>query len=215
MTELNLALTGDLAAYFKQVNAAVDRGIRGGLRRTTFGMRNGIRTRIRRSGGFNTRFDQLVVASVKGRGLDAVGTVRSVARYDKGARTGPVDLVSLFSQGATIRAANGEWLAVPTGRGPITRARGKARLATPREAESYGFKLTFIRENQNRAVIINAPRREVWWVLVKRITLRKRYDLDPYVDKWSARFPQILADEVNKAHDRSPNLQQLSARLNG
>lgn len=212
MTELTLATRGQLGLYFKKINAAVDKGVRSGLRRTTFGMRNGIRTRIRRSGGFKTNFARLVVASVKGRGLDAVGTVRSVATYDKGNRAQPVDLVTLFSQGATIRAANGEWLAIPTGQGPITRARGKARLATPKEAAGYGFKLAFISSGNGRGVIINTARNQVWWVMVKKVTLRKRYDLDPYVQRWVPRFPAILAEEVNKAYDEAPGLKQLSER---
>lgn len=216
MSELSLAVSGELSLYFKKINAAVDQGVRAGLRRTTFGMRNGIRTRIRRSGGFKTNFARLVVASVKGRGLDAVGTVRSVATYDKGNRAQPVDLVTLFSQGATLRAAKGKWLAIPTGHGPLKPGgRGRSRYATPSEALSLGNQLTFIPAGNGRAVLVNKARNVVTHVLIRQATLRKRYDLDPYVQRWVPRFPQILAEEVDKAYETTPGLKQLDARISG
>lgn len=208
--ELKLALDGNLQRWFDEAARSIDRGQRGALRRVTGNIGRGVQRRVK-SGGFKTNFAKLVKYSVKNERNEPYGEIRSVATYSKGQRTGPVDLVQLFAQGETIRAKNGSWLAIPTAQAPLKRGKGR-RQASPSEAKQYGFKLAFIPAGPGKAVIINVPRKQVWWVLVKKIDLRKRYELNDVVDRWVNRFDEVLAQEIIKAFEKNRRLAEFEGR---
>src|SRR6266498_1287121 len=103
--QLSLAIHGDLRVWAKEVARVVDSGGRVALRRTTLGLRNNVRGKVRAAGFKSPGLSKAVAAKVTGRGADLEGRVYSVVRYKAGGlRRQAVDLITLFSEGATIRA---------------------------------------------------------------------------------------------------------------
>ncbi len=210
---IGIAIRGDLVKWAVAVNAVVEKGAQAGLRRTVFGLRNGVQHSIRAAGFRKAGLAKLVSAKVTGKGEDLEGRVRSVARYKTSTyRAQPVDLVALFGEGATVTAANGRWLAIPTGNGPRKPGRGD-RWATPREMAAIGWRVGIAQSGPGKAVVLAAPagmqQRLVTHVLVRRVTLRKRYDLDAVVGRWAPRLPELMAIEINKAADASAELRRI------
>ena len=206
---IGVAIRGDLRKWAVAVNAAVEKGTRAGLRRTVSGLRNGVRRSIRAAGFKKPGLVRLVSGKVTGKGEDIEGRVRSVARYKAGAtRAAPVDLVALFGEGATVTAPGGRWLAIPTGNGPPKPSgRGGNRFATPREMAALGWKIGIAKSGAGKAV--GGRERVVTHVLVRQVTLRKRYDLDAVVGRWVPRLPELMAIEINKAADASAELRRI------
>jgi hypothetical protein len=211
--QLGLAVRGDLRAWTKEVANVVDAGGRAALRRATFGLRNNVRGRIRRAGFKSGGLAKAVAAKVSGRGLDLEGRVYSVARYKAGGfRRQSFDLIALFSEETTITPA-GNWLVIPTGEGPRKAGRGD-RSATPGELEAMGWKIAVIPAKRagNLVVVASWPgaagARVVTHVLVPRVTLRSRYDLQGAINLWVPRLPELLATEINKRADASPTLMR-------
>src|SRR5690606_29278018 len=113
--------------------------------------------------------------------------------------SGTVDLLLVFDEGALITGRGGKWLAIPTGIAPLKSGRGGARRATPAEA---GLNLVFLPAGSNRGVLVDPGSREVLYVLVKQVRVRKRIDLDRVFQARSARlvdqFFRTLAREDEK-----------------
>lgn len=196
---LELAIRGELGAWTAALAKSVEAGARRALRRVTYGMRSNLRGRIRRAGFRRPGLARAIAAKVDAAHLE--GRVYSVARYRAGGqRSQPVDLVQLYAQGATITAANGRFLAVPTGDGPQRSGRGGSRPATPKELADMGWKTAVIpARGGNMVVLATAPggTKVVTHVLVRQVGLRKRYDLAAGVTLWQGRMPAILAESID------------------
>ncbi len=203
---LELAIRGELGAWTAALAKSVEAGARRALRRVTYGMRSNLRGRIRRAGFRRPGLARAIAAKVDAAQLE--GRVYSVARYRAGGqRSQPVDLVQLYAQGATITAANGRFLAVPTGEGPQRSGRGGSRPATPKEIADLGWKIAVISSRGGTAVsrggtavvLATAPggTKVVTHVLVRQVGLRKRYDLAAGVTLWQGRLPAILAESID------------------
>lgn len=202
---LELAIQGRLKEFMDANAASIQEGTRKALRRITGGIRTGVRNQIKRGGFAKGSLDRLVVASVKGTDGDAVGKVRSVAIYGQGPyRRQKVDLVRLYSEGATITAAGRAMLAVPTGRGPATRGRGR-RWMTPGEMKDAGMETKIVGTTDGKAVVI--WQEVVTHVLVPRVTIRKRYDYQQVLTRWKPRLGPVLAQEIDKAAAKRPVLR--------
>ena len=149
---------------------------------------------------------------VAGKGANVEGVVYSKAIYSTGRMRpgGPVDLVQLFAQGATIHAASGTWLAIPTEYAPVAGGRGVKRRTSPAEMQAMGIKLVFLPSGRDRAVAVrrDGGRSVVTHVLVRQVILRKRFDVESAVNSYVAQFPEILAREINAAAESSAVLQR-------
>lgn len=195
----------DMRRMMRDDLTAVARAATTSVRRATLGSRRDIQKQLRRSLTLGRRLsggsmDQLVRAWVeprRGNRLDPKGRVYSRARYRR--PSGTVDLLLVFDEGALITGRGGKWLAIPTGNAPLKSGRGGARRATPGEA---GLNLVFLPAGSNRGVLVDPGSREVLYVLVKQVRVRKRIDLDRVFQARSARlvdqFFRTLAREDEK-----------------
>jgi hypothetical protein len=206
---------GNLGAFLRAQAAAVEKGGGRALRRVTGGIRGQIRRDIGRASfaGGGKGLARAVRSRVRGKGADVEGIVYSKATYKASARRpgGPVDLVQLFGQGATIRAASGGWLAIPTENAWVKSGRGpRGQRMTPAEMIAAGAKLAFLPAGGGRmvAVIRHLGASFVTHVLVRQVSLRKRYDLQSAVDRWVGRMPEIMTDEINRAAEGSRVLER-------
>lgn len=200
MTQLDLAIRGELSTWTAAVAKSVEAGARRALRRATFGLRTNLRGRIRRAGFRSPGLAAALAAKVDAQQLE--GRVYSVARYRAGGqRTQPLDLIQLYSEGATIQAASGSFLAIPTGLGPQRQAgRGRMRRATPQEIGEMGWKIAILPARGGKMVVLAtlpSGAKVVTHVLVRQVSLRKRYDLDGGIALWQGRLPAILAESID------------------
>lgn len=89
---------------------------------------------------------------------------------------GRADLLKVFDEGATITAAGGKWLAIPTAKAPVkSGGRGGLRAATPAES---GMRFTFV-PISDRLAMLRERRAQypVYW-LVRKVRIRKRINVD-------------------------------------
>ena len=181
------------------VTGAIRKKIAGNIRRA------GFRRRRRRPGAGGALARRRQGRRRRGRRL-LQGDLRA-GRMRPG---GPVDLVQLFAQGATIHAASGTWLAIPTEYAPVAGGRGVKRRASPAEMQAMGIKLVFLPSGPDRAVAVrrDGGRSVVTHVLVRQVILRKRFDVESAVNSYVAQFPEILAREINAAAESSAVLQR-------
>lgn len=133
------------------------------------------------------------------------------------------ELISAHTEGATIRAANGVYLAVPTKNVP----RRRNRLATPAEVLAlYGVETFNIVRGRGGNLLLMVPavrsRKGNSWrrassirtgrqgrkaemvlmfVLVRQVTLRKRLDWPRIADEIGREWPAILGQEVAREMD--------------
>lgn len=196
---LDLALSGDLARWTKDLGTAVNVGSTKALRITTFGMRKNLRQRITRAGFKSPGLSRALAAKV----TREEGRVYSVARFRAGAtRSVDVDLIAVFQQGTTITGNNARYVAIPTGQGPRGTGRSSRRFARPAELAALGWRATTIQsKGGNLLVLATSPNglKIITHVLVRQVSLRARYDLEPGVKLWEDKFFSILAGEVNQA----------------
>ena len=90
-------------------------------------------------------------------------------------------------------------------------ARGpRGQQMTPREMIAAGQKLAFLPAGAGRlvAVLKRGGTSVVTHVLVRQVSLRKRYDIQSVVDRYAAQFPEIIAREINAAADASAVLRR-------
>ena len=204
MSQLKLAVLGNLQEYTAKLAKAVEAGCNRAVRRCTFGLRANLRGRVRRAGFRSPGLSKALAAKVDRSQLE--GRVYSVARYGAGAnRSGPADLIQLFAEGATITAAKGKFLAVPTGLGPMRGGRGGQRRATPQEIGDMGWKLAAIPSTRGRMVLLAtlpSGTKLVTHVLIPQNTLRKRYDLAGGIALWQERMPKVLSEEIDKETEK-------------
>lgn len=207
-------IEGNLGAFLRAQAVVVEKGSARGLRRVTGGIRGQIRRNITRAGftGGGRQLASTVRSRVRGEGTDVEGVVYSKATYAAGKQRpgGPVDLVQLFAQGTTIRSARGGWLAIPTQDAPLKAARGRGQRMTPGDLKAAGERVRFIPARGSRliAVVRRGGRDVVTHVLVRQLTLRRRFDLESAIDRWTARLPEILATEINRAANASAVLSR-------
>ena len=206
---------GELGHFLNAQAKAVDVGGRKAMRLTAGAIRKKIAGNVRRAfpGGGGTTLAKLVRSNISGKGADIEGTVFSRAAYGRSSLRpgGPIDLVQLYAQGATIKSARGGYLAIPTENAPLKSARGpRGQRMSPREMIAAGQKLAFLPAGAGRlvAVLKRGGTSVVTHVLVRQVSLRKRYDIQSVVDRYAAQFPEIIAREINAAADASAVLRR-------
>lgn len=203
MTQLSLVISGNLQEYTSRLAKAVEGGCNKAIRRVTFGLRSNLRGRVRRGGFKSPGLSRALAAKVDRSKLE--GRVYSVARYEASEGRQAFDLIKLFEEGATITAASGRFLAVPTGLGPRRSGRGGIRYAGPRELTDMGWKTVALPSRNGRMVLLAtlpSGNKIVTHVLIPKNTLAKRYDLDSGITLWQGRIHEVLAQEIEKEADK-------------
>lgn len=211
-------IEGNLGELLRAEAKALEKGCDRALRRASGGIRGQIRRNIARAGfaGGGKQLARTVrVSSIRGEGVERNLVVYSKAVYPVAPMRpgGAIDLVQLFAQGATIRAAGGGWLAIPTDYAPVAGGRGVRRRMSPKEMIAAGVKLAFLPAGPGRLVAVRRERGRsiVTHVLVRQVSLRKRYDIQGAVDRWVARLPEIFAREINREVEKSAVLNRYAA----
>lgn len=180
--ELQAAVRGDLRAILRDEERAIARAATRSVRAAAGQARRMLRGQIRRN--FGRERERLSGAAFedtvryrsqprRGQALDATATVYSRARYRR--RSGEVDLLAVYDEGVTIRAAQGRWLAVPTQHAPLRGGRGGTRRASPKETR---IPLQFIQIARDQALLVSKGReRRVLYVLLRQVKAAKRLDV--------------------------------------
>lgn len=200
--ELRAAVRGNLLLILADEERAIARAATRSVRAAAGQARRMIRGQIRRN--FADRSGRLSGTPLEdtvryksdpryGSALDATAVVYSRAVYRK--RGQEFDLLALYDQHTTIRARNGQWLAIPTENAPLRSGRGGVRRAWPSETK---LQLQFLRIEPNRAVLLTKGRRpRVLYILVRKVELAKRLDIAHAHSRASRRlfreFPRQLA----------------------
>lgn len=204
--QLKMAAQGNLDAFMaaraKGVASAVTRAVRA----ITFGLQREIIRQVKKANFKKDGLQKTIKAKVnprRGYLPDAEGLVYSVARVNRGGME--IDLIESYDKGVTITAKGGKWLAIPTLDAPHATGRGSANTrARPSRLSSSVFKLlTFIpTNNTNVAMLVftnkqTGEKRVAYW-LVKKVTMRKRLDINRAKQKW---LPK-LEPRINRNLDR-------------
>ena len=127
----------------------------------------------------------------RGYSLAPTSRVYSKAVYRKG-RSAEIDLLAVFEEGAIVRARHGQgWLAIPTENAPWRSGRGGVRRAQPSEAaEGLRKHFAILPAAGNRAVIIDRRTKQVLWVLVRQVRIRKRLNIAAIHEKQGRELDQ-------------------------
>ena len=127
--------------------------------------------------------------------------VQSRATYKRGGvRQEPIDLFAVFDEGATVRAANGKYLAIPTENAPFKKGRGQ-RKATPKEAAAASVPMRFVPIAPDKALLVD-PRRpkgsreSALYILVRQVRLAKRISLDGIFSRNAGRVMDLIDEKL-------------------
>lgn len=204
--EFGIAVQGKLKEFYAANAKAVAKGGRRALTRTLGGIRTGLTRRIRSAGFKKPGLEKLVRSYVSRDGDSGIVKSKAVMPSVAGRRVQRVDLVKLFDQGTTVKAAHGKWLAVPTGAGPLATARGGGRQMTPDEMRAKGMKVRFIPSHPHPVIVLESGRGNgvVTHVLLRNVPLRSRYRISDITSRWVPRYPEILVQEIENAAASDP-----------
>lgn len=208
--QFGLAIQGKLREFYDANARAVEKGSKKALTRILGGIKTGLRRQIR-SAGFKKRGLENVVRVYVARDLQS-GIVKSKAVMKSNQRRAQdVDLVQLFSQGGNVKAARGQWLAVPTGEGPLATARGGGRSMTPDEMREKGLQIHIVPSKPNPVVVLERGKGQpgiVTHILLRNVSLRALYRISTVTDRWVPRYPTVLIEEIEKASAAEPILDE-------
>lgn len=180
---IELALKGRLEQHMKAEIAAAEVAVTSVVRRKARTVRNAIAREIKRAAftrrAFSGELSATVVAKVwpeRGRSIETNGRIESKAIY--GRRGGPVDLITVFSEGASIRSGAGRFLAIPTEHAPLARS-GRRRASPEEMGARFPVRPT---DDADLLAIVDPGRKDaegrplvLWW-LVREVRLRQRID---------------------------------------
>lgn len=144
----------------------------------------------------------------RGYALSAEAHAYSRATYGPkaGGRRQFTDLLDVFDRGEVIEADGATWLAVPTRATPRAAGRGNserpARPADFKYGKAAAVPTVFIRISSTRALIVARRTRVVLWVLVKKVILAKRLNVDAVYQRRLAKMEQRFARELGKEDAR-------------
>ena len=205
--ELRLAVQGNLAEFLAQDLKQGEKAVTSIIRRKTTTIKNALRRTVVRVLGANAEKTVQSKLYPEGRGaasLNAAGEVFS-SWLQKNRPRGPVDVLGVFQEGATIRVAGRQWLAIPLHQART--GRGKGRLKTPSDYPR-GY-LTVVRTKKaDTLLLITKPTRKgergiPMFILVKEVTLKSRYDLDAIFDRLIADVDQQIATAWERGAEKA------------
>ena len=210
------ALTHDLEKEFREEQARAERAVTGAIRTASDGLKRELRTQVQQAGLGSrlARTWQNKVYPSSGASTGAAATVYSKAP----------ELMRVFAEGATIKSANGLWLAIPTAAAP-RRGIGGKRISPSTFPEHSLGKLRFVyRRGKPSLLVVDGVRvgrsgkvrqpksattksgrlrkgiaTVVMFILVRQVRIRKRpVDLAFSADKWQGRVPTLIQIEFRK-----------------
>lgn len=209
---LQAAIEGRLADHMAAETKTCETAATSAMQRASAGLKAEIREQIT-GAGLGRRLANAVrsrVYPVGRKALDPSGLVWSNAPK----------LTEVFETGATIRPVNGtRYLAIPTENVPNAKG-GKRRKMTPVEVEAaYDQDLKFAKAGNGRLIAYveavgarsgkgfrratgkrlasgRAAVSVVMFVMVPQVRLRKRLDIQGAGERWSARLPAMIAEDL-------------------
>ncbi len=212
--EFALAIRGDLQAYVEQELQLGKQAVTEVITKRTNYLKGIMRMTLATALG--PRLPNALRSGVKperGRtSLDAKGTVFSKAGYKERA-SGGIDLFQVFEEDQNIRPIKGQWLAIPTRvlksrldkrrrlqlwqlfseeyQQRVT-AQGRRRKSR-RAVENLRFAIIPNRDGKTLRVVERDRPQNVYFILVKSVTLKKRYNLSPLIAEASAGLDEEIA----------------------
>ena len=146
MTKLTLALTGNLRKVLDAQRAEVEKGLTNAVRAETLSLKKRLRAQVTRA-GFGRKLANTWRSQTFPKGgkasLGAAGVVFSKASK----------IIRAFSEGVTIRAKRGRFLAVPTPAAP-RKGKGGKRLTPRNFPEERLGKLRFVPRRAGLALLV-------------------------------------------------------------
>tara|TARA_Y100000780_G_scaffold232397_1_gene263472 strand:+ start:2077 stop:2733 length:657 start_codon:yes stop_codon:yes gene_type:complete len=202
---IEAAIRGDLEKEVRSQVRVVKQSITSGLRKGTYATRRDMRRQItrgkfRRGKSGAALGDTLIVKPTPRKGSSLTPEMRlfSVARYKaaSGRRSQAIDLITIFSESATIEATRGKLLAKPTEHAPMDSS-GR-RPATPSES---GIPLVFIPSGDGGFLIDGrdkSDRPPILYVLFPRARISKRINQERAIAKGIEKIPEFIGQAWDK-----------------
>lgn len=214
---LTAAVEGNLKKFLASELKAAKTGVTAGIRRATEGAKAELRRKVI-SAGLGRRLANTWRSQVYPKGnqsLNAAGYIASKAQK----------LARVFTKGATIRAKNKKFIAIPTESAPIKRGKknSSTRHIEPSEWTSEMGELRLIKRKGKPGLLVSeqvarkskggfkfkqATEKQkqrgkrlvtvVMYILVKQATIRKKYDLKSISKKWGKATPALILDSWPK-----------------
>ena len=145
MTKLTLALAGDLRKVLAAQRAEVERGLTNAVRAETLSLKKRLRAQVSRA-GFGRRLANTWRSQTFPKGKASLGAAGVV--FSKAPK-----IIRAFSEGVTIRAKRGRFLAVPTPAAP-KKGKGGKRLTPRNFPEERLGKLRFVPRRAGLALLV-------------------------------------------------------------
>lgn len=207
--QIGVSVDSDVEYIEKRQMAFAAKATTSGVKRATFGLRKDLRRQIARAGlgslekalrgGVRPNFET----------VDIEGRVFSKARVKRPG--GVVDLIGVFEHATEIRAAGSGWLAIPTreaGRVQIGNGGlGRNKRPTPRD---FAGRLAFrpIPGRRDMALLVGRVtgrevKAPVYFVLVRRVRLKKRLNVGRSTAKWTAKIDTYIASTWERLATRA------------
>ena len=200
---LAAALEGNLEQIMKAETKAAARAVTRGLGRASSGLQRELRGQARR-GNLGVGVEKAWSMTRYPRSRNSINAAALV--FSKAQR-----IHDAFSADRTIRAQNGRWLVIPL---DAAKARGwdksqrmskgnrPRRYTETQEAEQALGKLAFVRLAGDRALLVHRDGKgkpTPFFLLVKQVSLRKRFDINEPARKWHDRAPGYILREWGRA----------------
>lgn len=194
--ELRLAITGDLRKTLTALAQAEANGVHTVIRRRTTQLKTALRKQVVRA-GLGERLANAIRSEVMPpRGpaphVDTRGRVFSKALAKRPG--GLVDLITVFDQGATIRAFGHELLALPL---PAAGRRGR-RGARSTPADFPKGELVVIKSSNGTLLLIDRETKTPMFLLVRRVHVRKRLTVQAAYAKAMQGLDEAVAKEIER-----------------
>ena len=193
---LKLAIRGKLEQYTALVDKAAGLAVATIVRRFTTQLKNAIRREIL-SAGLGEKIANTIRSEAwpaRGGSLGAHGRVWSKAIYKRPG--GLIDLITVFEEGATIRASGQNFLPIPVnvGKSPVDLRRNAIPSDFPEG--TFGVKPT-LRPGVFVLYWKHDPDR-IAFILVRSTVIRSRLNLAPVHARLEARFDAALGAEFER-----------------
>lgn len=204
MMGFRMAVRGDIRRVMEAEKKAGAGAVTSGIRRRTIALQRNIRRQIE-GAGLGSRLPKTIRAAVypeRKESLSAKGRVQSNALYKK-RPGGLVDLITVFDEGATVRAQGGKFLIVQLGTGAQSGAKQRAKAPTidPRTMAIIPLRSGkgFLVVRRDTSAYRRRSGRGYWgeplYLLIPQVTVRKRLDLDSLTARAWDGLPELIVRE--------------------
>lgn len=175
----------------------LNRGIQAGTKETGEALKFSLRKQIRNA-GMSRRFSN----TWRSRHFKNDGFNPAALVYSKAPK-----IVRSFDKGLVITVDKREWLAIPTKFTP--KKLGKFRATPARLMKESKIKFRFVKTGSDTAVLIGKSARRkkpvVMFVLVKRVKMPKKFDVEGAAERWAGKMPEIIERELRKEVIKAEN----------